>query len=169
MRISDWSSDVCSSDLHPCSSSGAVQSTSMTARSRSPKRDEGRGIRGMGQIVPTESVVLQSVVITTVRRSCPRARGSESCMEVVDIARWQFGIITVYHFLFVPITIGLSFIIALFETCWVRTQNEHWLRLTKFFGKLFLINFAIGLVTVIVQEFQFGMNWRSEEHTSELQ
>ncbi|NYG57325.1 cytochrome d ubiquinol oxidase subunit I [Nocardioides daedukensis] len=80
-------------------------------------------------------------------------------MEVVDIARWQFGIITVYHFLFVPITIGLSFIIALFETCWVRTQNEHWLRLTKFFGKLFLINFAIGLVTGIVQEFQFGMNW----------
>src|SRR3546814_6568244 len=80
-------------------------------------------------------------------------------MEVVDIARWQFAIITVYHFLFVPITIGLSFIIALFETCWVRTQNEHWLRLTKFFGKLFLINFAIGLVTGIVQEFQFGMNW----------
>lgn len=80
-------------------------------------------------------------------------------MDVLDIARWQFGIITVYHFLFVPITIGLSAIIAGFETAWVRTGNEHWLRLTKFFGKLFLINFAIGVVTGIVQEFQFGMNW----------
>ena len=80
-------------------------------------------------------------------------------MDVVDIARWQFGIITVYHFLFVPITIGMSAIIAAFETIWVRTGNEHYLRLTKFFGKLFLINFAIGVVTGIVQEFQFGMNW----------
>jgi cytochrome d ubiquinol oxidase subunit I len=80
-------------------------------------------------------------------------------VDVLDIARWQFGIITVYHFLFVPITIGLSAIVAGFETAWVRTGNEHWLRLTKFFGKLFLINFAIGVVTGIVQEFQFGMNW----------
>ncbi len=80
-------------------------------------------------------------------------------MDVVDIARWQFGIITVYHFLFVPITIGLSAIVAGYETAWVRTRNPHWLRLTKFFGKLFLINFAIGVVTGIVQEFQFGMNW----------
>ena len=80
-------------------------------------------------------------------------------MDVVDIARWQFGIITVYHFLFVPITIGMSAIIAAFETIWVRTRNEQYLRLTKFFGKLFLINFAIGVVTGIVQEFQFGMNW----------
>ena len=80
-------------------------------------------------------------------------------MEVVDIARWQFGIITVYHFLFVPITIGLSAIVAAFETIWVRTHNEQYLRLTKFFGKLFLINFALGVVTGIVQEFQFGMNW----------
>ncbi len=80
-------------------------------------------------------------------------------MDVVDIARWQFGVITVYHFLFVPITIGLSAIIAGYETAWVRTHNPHWLRLTRFFGKLFLINFAIGVVTGIVQEFQFGMNW----------
>ena len=80
-------------------------------------------------------------------------------MDVVDIARWQFGIITVYHFLFVPITIGMSAIIAGFETMWVRTNNPAYLRLTKFFGKLFLINFAIGVVTGIVQEFQFGMNW----------
>ncbi len=80
-------------------------------------------------------------------------------MDVVDIARWQFGIITVYHFLFVPITIGLSAIVAAFETMWVRGGNPHYLRLAKFFGKLFLINFALGVVTGIVQEFQFGMNW----------
>ena len=80
-------------------------------------------------------------------------------MDVTDIARWQFGITTVYHFLFVPITIGLSAIIATMETAWLRTNKEEYLRLTKFFGKLFLINFAIGVVTGIVQEFQFGMNW----------
>ncbi len=80
-------------------------------------------------------------------------------MDLLDIARWQFGIITVYHFLFVPVTIGLSAVVAVFETAWVRSRNEQWLRLTKFFGTLFLINFAIGVVTGIVQEFQFGMNW----------
>ncbi|HNJ78570.1 MAG TPA: cytochrome ubiquinol oxidase subunit I [Marmoricola sp.] len=80
-------------------------------------------------------------------------------MDVTEIARWQFGITTVYHFLFVPITIGLSAIIASFQLMWLRTNSEQYLRLTKFFGKLFLINFAIGLVTGIVQEFQFGMNW----------
>jgi cytochrome bd ubiquinol oxidase subunit I len=80
-------------------------------------------------------------------------------VDPTDIARWQFAITTVYHFLFVPITIGLSAIVAGYETAWVRTRNPRWLRLTKFFGKLFLINFAIGVVTGIVQEFQFGMNW----------
>jgi cytochrome d ubiquinol oxidase subunit I len=80
-------------------------------------------------------------------------------VDPLDLARWQFGIITVYHFLFVPITIGLSAIVAGYETAWVRTQNPQWLKLTKFFGKLFLINFALGVVTGIVQEFQFGMNW----------
>ncbi|GAB2758823.1 cytochrome ubiquinol oxidase subunit I [Nocardioides salsibiostraticola] len=80
-------------------------------------------------------------------------------MDPLEIARWQFAIVTVYHFLFVPITIGLSLILAVYETAWVRTGNPHWLRLTRFFGKLFLINFAIGVVTGIVQEFQFGMNW----------
>ena len=79
--------------------------------------------------------------------------------SILDIARWQFAITTVYHFLFVPVTIGLSAIVAGYETAWLRTGNERWLRLTKFFGKLFLINFAIGVVTGIVQEFQFGMNW----------
>ena len=80
-------------------------------------------------------------------------------MDALDLARWQFGIVTVYHFLFVPVTIGLSAIVAGYETAWVRTRNPQWLRLTKFFGKLFLINFAIGVATGIVQEFQFGMNW----------
>jgi len=80
-------------------------------------------------------------------------------MQAVDIARWQFAITTVYHFFFVPITIGLSAIVASFETAWLRHRNPEMLRLTKFFGKLFTINFALGLVTGIVQEFQFGMNW----------
>jgi cytochrome d ubiquinol oxidase subunit I len=80
-------------------------------------------------------------------------------VDPTDIARWQFAIVTVYHFLFVPITIGLSAMVAGYETAWLRTRNDQWLRLTKFFGKLFLINFAIGVVTGIVQEFQFGMNW----------
>ena len=80
-------------------------------------------------------------------------------MDTLDIARWQFGIITVYHFVFVPITIGMSLLVAALQTAWVRTGKEHYLRATKFWGKLFLINFAIGVVTGIVQEFQFGMNW----------
>src|ERR1700755_3557970 len=80
-------------------------------------------------------------------------------MNVVDISRWQFGITTVYHFIFVPLTIGLAPLIAIMQTAWVATGNTAWYRLTKFFGKLFLINFAIGVATGIVQEFQFGMNW----------
>ena len=80
-------------------------------------------------------------------------------MDALDLARWQFGITTVYHFLFVPITIGLSGIVAWMHTRWVRHHREEDLRLTKFYGKLFTINFALGLVTGIVQEFQFGMNW----------
>lgn len=80
-------------------------------------------------------------------------------MEALDIARWQFGIVTVYHFLFVPITIGLSFLVAGLQTAWWRTGQDKYLQLTKFFGKLFLINFAMGVATGIVQEFQFGMNW----------
>ncbi|RRD48586.1 cytochrome ubiquinol oxidase subunit I [Arachnia propionica] len=80
-------------------------------------------------------------------------------MDPVTIARWQFGVTTVYHFLFVPITIAMSMLVAVMQTIWVRTGQERFLRLTKFFGKLFLINFALGVVTGIVQEFQFGMNW----------
>jgi cytochrome d ubiquinol oxidase subunit I len=80
-------------------------------------------------------------------------------MEALELARWQFGITTVYHFFFVPITLGLVWFVAGFQTAWYRTGNEKYLKLTKFFGKLFLINFAMGVVTGIVQEFQFGMNW----------
>ena len=80
-------------------------------------------------------------------------------MDSVDIARWQFGITTVYHFFFVPLTIGLSALVAGLETAWLRTGKTKYLRATKFWGKLFLINFAMGIVTGIVQEFQFGMNW----------
>ncbi len=80
-------------------------------------------------------------------------------MEALDLARWQFGITTVYHFVLVPLTIGLSILVAIMQTAWVRTGKEKWLRLTKFYGKLLLINFALGVATGIVQEFQFGMNW----------
>jgi len=82
-------------------------------------------------------------------------------MNALDLARWQFAIVTVYHFLFVPITIGMSFLIAGMQTAWYRTGKTHYLRATKFFGRLFLINFALGVATGIVQEFQFGMNWSS--------
>lgn len=75
------------------------------------------------------------------------------------LARWQFGITTVYHFLFIPLTISLAALTAGLETAWVRTQKEKYLTATKFWGKLFLINIAMGVVTGIVQEFQFGMNW----------
>jgi cytochrome d ubiquinol oxidase subunit I len=82
-------------------------------------------------------------------------------VDPLSIARWQFGVTTVYHFLFVPITIGMAFFIAITETAWVRTRNPLYLRAAKFWGKIFLINFAMGVVTGIVQEFQFGMNWSS--------
>jgi cytochrome d ubiquinol oxidase subunit I len=80
-------------------------------------------------------------------------------LNALDLARWQFGITTVYHFIFVPLTIGLSILVAGMQTAWYRMKNPVHLRLTKFFGTLFLINFAMGVVTGIVQEFQFGMNW----------
>ncbi len=80
-------------------------------------------------------------------------------MSALDLARWQFGITTVYHFIFVPLTIGLSLLVAGMQTAWVDQEGPDYLRMTKFFGKLFLINFAVGVVTGIVQEFQFGMNW----------
>jgi cytochrome d ubiquinol oxidase subunit I len=80
-------------------------------------------------------------------------------MDALALARWQFGITTVYHFFFVPLTLGLVWIVAGLETAWVATGDPVWRRLTQFWGKLFLINFAMGVVTGLVQEFQFGMNW----------
>ena len=77
----------------------------------------------------------------------------------VDLARLQFATTTIYHFFFVPLTLGLGPIVAVMQTMWHRTRDERWLRLTHFFGTLFLINFAIGVATGLVQEFQFGMNW----------
>ncbi len=80
-------------------------------------------------------------------------------VDALLLARLQFGITTVYHFLFVPVTIGMSLLVAILQTAWVRTGKDAYLRATKFWGKLFLINMAMGVVTGIVQEFQFGMNW----------
>ncbi|MCE7482509.1 MULTISPECIES: cytochrome ubiquinol oxidase subunit I [Microbacterium] len=83
-------------------------------------------------------------------------------MEWLDplvLSRWQFGLTTIYHYLFVPLTIGMAVSAAIFQTAWVRSGKIHYLHLTRFFGKIFLINFAMGVVTGIVQEFQFGMNW----------
>jgi cytochrome d ubiquinol oxidase subunit I len=80
-------------------------------------------------------------------------------MLPVVLSRLQFALTTIYHFFFVPLTLGLVWFVAIFETMYVRTGNEMYKRLTKFWGKLFLINFAMGVVTGIVMEFQFGMNW----------
>lgn len=80
-------------------------------------------------------------------------------METLLLARLQFAITTIYHFFFVPVTLGLSILLAILETRYVTTGDETYKRMVKFWGKLFLINFAIGVVTGIVQEFQFGMNW----------
>jgi cytochrome d ubiquinol oxidase subunit I len=80
-------------------------------------------------------------------------------MDVVLLSRWQFAVTCMFHFIFVPLTLGLSVLVAWMETKYVRTGDEMWLRMTKFWGKLFLINFALGVVTGITMEFQFGMNW----------
>ena len=79
--------------------------------------------------------------------------------EVLELARWQFAITTVYHFLFVPLTLGLSIVTAIIQTKYYRTNDEKYKKMAKFWGKLFLINFSIGVATGLVQEFQFGMNW----------
>ncbi len=76
-----------------------------------------------------------------------------------DLARWQFATTSIYHFLFVPVTIGLAFLVAALQTAWYRNDKPEYKRLTKFFGTLLLINVAVGVVTGLVQEFEFGMNW----------
>lgn len=82
-----------------------------------------------------------------------------TALDPVVLGRWQFGITTVYHFILVPLTIGLSLCVAILQSMWHKSGNEAWLKATRFFGKLLLINFALGVATGIVQEFQFGMNW----------
>src|ERR1700739_2948379 len=89
-----------------------------------------------------------------------RVEGEEASQPMkVLLSRWQFGVTITYHFLFVPLTIGLALLVAVMQTLAYRKQDADWERLTRFFGTLFLINFAMGVVTGIVQEFQFGMNW----------
>ncbi len=80
-------------------------------------------------------------------------------MNPATLSQWQFGITSVYHFFFVPLTLGLSVLVAIMESIYVATGEEIYKRMTRFWGKLFLINFAMGVVTGIVMEFQFGMNW----------
>jgi cytochrome d ubiquinol oxidase subunit I len=80
-------------------------------------------------------------------------------ITTVDLARIQFATTSLYHFLFVPLTLGVAPLVAAMQTLWYRGHGEHWLRLARFFGTLMLINFAIGVATGLVQEFQFGMNW----------
>lgn len=80
-------------------------------------------------------------------------------MDPVFLSRLQFAAATMFHFLFVPLTLGLSILVAYMETRYVRTNDETYLRMTRFWGKLFLINFALGVVTGITLEFQFGTNW----------
>ena len=79
--------------------------------------------------------------------------------SLVEWSRWQFAMTAIYHYMFVPLTLGLSFLLAVMETMWVRTGKEEWLHATKFWMKLFGINFAIGIATGLILEFQFGSNW----------
>src|SRR5512132_1280552 len=80
-------------------------------------------------------------------------------VSAVDLSRLQFATTSIYHFLFVPLTIGLAFLTAILQTLWYRKGHPEHLRLTRFFGTLLVINVAVGVVTGLVQEFQFGMNW----------
>ena len=80
-------------------------------------------------------------------------------IPAVEWSRWQFALTAMYHYMFVPLTLGLALMVAIMETVWARTGNPHWLHATKFWMKLFGINFAIGVATGLILEFQFGTNW----------
>lgn len=80
-------------------------------------------------------------------------------MDVLDLARFQYAVTTIFHFFFVPLSIGLSFFVAIMETLYVVKKKQIYLDMAKFWGKIFLLSFAVGVVTGILQEFQFGMNW----------
>ena len=83
----------------------------------------------------------------------------DDLMSVVDWSRWQFALTAMYHWLFVPLTLGLSLIVAIMESIYLRTRDSHWLSITKFWMLLFGINFACGVATGIILEFEFGTNW----------
>ena len=83
----------------------------------------------------------------------------DDLMSVVDWSRAQFALTAMYHWLFVPLTLGLSVIVAIMETVYVRTKSHKWLDITKFWMLLFGINFAVGVATGIILEFEFGTNW----------
>ena len=149
--------------------------SSVVAR-RSTRLRRGRIIHGAERAQRADSweSVSRDARETTVRcgqTTCYRVVRPHSRVDdrrrIVDLldplllARWQFGLTTLYHFLFVPLTLGMALTVAIFQTAWFRTGKLKWLHLTRFFGKIFLINFAMGVVTGIVQEFQFGMNWSS--------
>src|ERR1700741_2649561 len=85
-------------------------------------------------------------------------------LDPVDLARLQFAATALYHFLFVPLTLGLSFLLAIMESAYVMTGREIWRDATRFWGKLFGINFAMGVATGITMEFQFGTNWAYYSH-----
>ena len=85
-------------------------------------------------------------------------------LQTVDWSRAQFAMTAIYHWLFVPLTLGLSFLIAIMETVWYRTGDEFWRRTTKFWMRLFGINFAIGVATGLILEFEFGTNWSNYSH-----
>ena len=84
--------------------------------------------------------------------------------ELVDLSRWQFALTSMYHFIFVPLTLGLSFMLVVMEACYVTTGKEIYKDMTKFWGKLFGVNFALGVATGITMEFQFGTNWAYYSH-----
>ena len=85
-------------------------------------------------------------------------------LDVVDLSRLQFALTALYHFIFVPLTLGLSFVLVIMETIYVKTGKEVYKDMTKFWGKLFGINFALGVTTGIIMEFQFGTNWSYYSH-----
>lgn len=89
---------------------------------------------------------------------------SEMELDIVSLSRLQFAITALYHFLFVPLTLGLSVLLAIMETVYVMTGRLIWRQMTKFWGTLFGINFVMGVATGIVMEFQFGMNWSYYSH-----
>ena len=92
-------------------------------------------------------------------RRCWAGPSTIAVVGNVDLARLQFAVTSIYHFIFVPLTIGMAFLVAILQTKWHRSGNEDYRRLTRFFGHLLLINIAVGVVTGLIQEFQFGMNW----------